>query len=198
VEIQPAKRRTSFPFEDASHAFFFSINLVNSALFAAGVTELTVRGHSGICFGDISLPSLVVEVSLAVAWQCVVEYYWHRMQHLPFFYRHMHKHHHRFKSPEPFCDMNIHPLEAIGYYCILYSPSVVMRIHFFSFVVYMIVMGLCGVLDHSGVIVRIPHVYDTREHDLHHSCFDVNYSFPFPFMDMLHGTFKSPDDNLVD
>jgi hypothetical protein len=32
-------------------------------------------------------------------------------------------------------------------------------------------------------------VYDTRDHDKHHSHVSCNYSFPFPFLDMLHGTY---------
>jgi sterol desaturase/sphingolipid hydroxylase (fatty acid hydroxylase superfamily) len=53
----------------------------------------------------------------------------------------------------------------------------------------MIVMGLCGVLDHSGIIFCIPNLYDTRDHDAHHEKFDVNYAFPFIFMDVLHSTY---------
>eukprot|EP00961_Rhodomonas_salina_P271052 3662720-Rhodomonas_salina.1 len=28
----------------------------------------------------------------------VLEYYWHRLMHIPFFYRHLHKLHHHYKS----------------------------------------------------------------------------------------------------
>ena len=31
--------------------------------------------------------------------------------------------------------------------------------------------------------------YDTRDHDRHHSHFDMNYGFPFPYLDILHGTY---------
>lgn len=27
------------------------------------------------------------------------------------------------------------------------------------------------------------------DHDRHHSRFEVNYAFPFPFMDVVHGTY---------
>jgi sterol desaturase/sphingolipid hydroxylase (fatty acid hydroxylase superfamily) len=29
-----------------------------------------------------------------------------------------------------------------------------------------------------------------QDHDTHHSRFAVNYAFPFPFMDVLHGTYR--------
>ena len=53
----------------------------------------------------------------------------------------------------------------------------------------MIIMGLCGVLDHSGIIFYVPNLYDTRDHDVHHEKFDVNYAFPFIFMDVIHNTY---------
>ena len=50
-------------------------------------------------------------------------------------------------------------------------------------------MGLCGVLDHSGINIIILGLYKTSDHDKHHSHFNVNYAFPFPLMDIIHGTY---------
>lgn len=61
-----------------------------------------------------------------------------------------------------------------------------------SFAVYMIIMGACGVLDHSGVRLGWRGVYATADHDEHHRLFNVNYAFPFPFMDLLHRTHHAP------
>ena len=114
------------------------------------------------------------------------------MQHLPFFYRHFHKLHHFYKSPQPFDDLLIHPLEAFGYYLILYSPAFLVPQSVLSFLLYMAVMGVCGVLDHCGVDMRVLGLYDSREHDEHHRLFSFNFAFPFPFMDKLHGTYRAP------
>ena len=86
--------------------------------------------------------------------------------------------------------MYIHPLEAIGYYCILYSPPNLMYIHYQTFIIYMIILGLCGVFDHSGIDLKIPYLYNTKDHDLHHMKYNLNYSFPFPFLDIVHNTFE--------
>ncbi len=110
-----------------------------------------------------------------------------------------------------------------------------------SFLMYMAVMGFCGVADHSGIqfTVTQSHVmfsscgmhefvrfviisacagggrvsvpmspcscvcqflprlglYDTRDHDAHHRYFNVNYAFPFPYMDWIHGTYRQADEN---
>ncbi|CAM9923730.1 unnamed protein product [Sphacelaria rigidula] len=124
-----------------------------------------------------------------MSWQCVWEYYWHRLMHQPMFYARLHKYHHFYKSPEPFDDLMIHPLEAFGYYVLLYSPPFLFRMPLASFAAYMAVCGTCGVLDHCGIAFSVPGLYDTSDHDRHHSRFEVNYAFPFPVLDILHGTY---------
>jgi sterol desaturase/sphingolipid hydroxylase (fatty acid hydroxylase superfamily) len=42
----------------------------------------------------------------------------------------------------------------------------------------------------AGVRIRIPLLYDTADHDAHHAYYNVNYAFPFPLMDRLHGTHR--------
>eukprot|EP01119_Soliformovum_irregulare_P007189 TRINITY_DN1958_c0_g1_i5.p1 TRINITY_DN1958_c0_g1~~TRINITY_DN1958_c0_g1_i5.p1 ORF type:complete len:176 (-),score=21.97 TRINITY_DN1958_c0_g1_i5:12-539(-) len=133
---------------------------------------------------------LFVSTLFPFVWQSVLEYYWHRTMHLPWFYIRLHKVHHYYKSPEPFDDLYIHPLESFGYYCILYSPAFIIPVHVTSFIFYMSIVGLTGVLDHSGVYFSFPGFYNTRDHDTHHAKFDCNYAFPFPFMDLAHGTFR--------
>ena len=51
---------------------------------------------------------------------------------------------------------------------ILYSPPLLLPIYKWGFALYMAIMGLCGVLDHSGIRVVVPGFYDTADHDLHH------------------------------
>ena len=104
------------------------------------------------------------------------------MLHLPPLYKRFHKYHHAYKDPEPFDDMYIHPLEAFCYYCILYAPPFLFSCHIFAFISYMIVMGLAGTLDHSGIRVHVPGIYDASDHDRHHSKFNVNYAFPSPYL----------------
>ena len=61
---------------------------------AGAVFELTARGQSGIVFtlDDAGgWAAAVLTAVAAVAWQLVLEYYWHRLMHLPAFYRRFHK-----------------------------------------------------------------------------------------------------------
>lgn len=177
---------------DKYHTLFTTFNLINASLFALIVCELTMRGYSSMRFDTIATYTyvqLIVDTICAIIYQCVLEYYWHRLMHVPYFYKALHKYHHHYKSPEIFDDMYIHPLEAVGYYTILYSPTLVLNIHIYSFIIYMILMGVCGVLDHSGIKIKIPYIYNTEDHDKHHEMFNCNYAFPFIFMDLLHNTY---------
>lgn len=110
--------------------------------------------------------------------------------HTRWCYARLHKYHHHYHSPEPFDDMFIHPLEAFGYYCILYSPAYLLPMHACTFLAYMVVLGVFGVADHSGIRFSLPGLYDTADHDAHHSRFEVNYAFPFPYLDLLAGTYS--------
>lgn len=176
------------------HWALTSFNLLMASCFGAVVADLCSRGlFNKMNFDDYreyGLKRIFIELVIAVTHESVVEYYWHRLMHTRMFYATFHKLHHSYKSPEPFDDMYIHPLEAFGYYCILYSPPFLYSCHIYSFVSYMIIMGICGIMDHSGVHCCIPNIYNTADHDAHHAKFEVNYGFPFIFMDLLHGTFE--------
>ncbi len=41
----------------------------------------------------------------------------------------------------------------------------------------MIIMGVCGVMDHSGIKIEVPFLYNTVDRDNHHAKFEVNYAF---------------------
>jgi sterol desaturase/sphingolipid hydroxylase (fatty acid hydroxylase superfamily) len=191
LELLGRKRKQS---RAPNHALYSTINLLFASTFAGAVAYTSTTGKNRLVFSvDAAggLTSAVAFTCLALLWESVIEYYWHRMMHLPWFYKRFHKVHHFYTSPEPFDDMYIHPVEAFGYYCILYSPPFVMPLHFVGFFIYMAIMGTFGVLDHCGIRFSILGVYNSADHDIHHSCFNVNYGFPFSFTDMLHGTYVS-------
>lgn len=164
------------------------------AAAAAGFTaEAALRGasslHDAAPAGAAGWAAAASALVLSIALQSVAEYYWHRAMHTRLLYANFHYIHHANRAPTPFDDMCIHPLEALGYYCILYSPAFLVRQHWAVFLVYMAVMGVLGIVDHSGVRFSFLGVYASADHDLHHSAFCVNYSFPFPVMDIVHNTY---------
>ena len=187
---------SSKPNRQPYHRLFTTWNLFMAGLFAGGTAELCIRGQCrmrdlGLSWADVDVLELVLATAGCVVYESVVEYYWHRLMHLRFFYATFHKFHHSYKAPEVWDDMMIHPLEAFGYYIILYAPPFIFPIRLLSFLAYMVVMGLCGVIDHSGINIRIG-IYHSADHDIHHEKFIYNYGFPFMILDYLHGTFLDP------
>lgn len=174
------------------HGAFAAFNLTVASICALVTAECSVRRINRMQFFELTtadIPMLLLQLVVAAAWENIAEYYWHRMMHLKAFYATFHKYHHFYKSPEPWDDMYIHPMEAFGYYCILYGPPFLFPIHYVAFLIYMVIMGLTGIIDHSGVKFSVPGFYNSEDHDNHHVKFEVNYGFPFPYLDMLHGTF---------
>jgi sterol desaturase/sphingolipid hydroxylase (fatty acid hydroxylase superfamily) len=81
------------------------------------VTELSLRGWSQLQLhtaadtaevagsspggGSTAVDAVAVALIKTIAWQSVLEYYWHRGMHHPPVYRVLHKLHHHYKSPQP-------------------------------------------------------------------------------------------------
>lgn len=180
------------PGRKPGHTILTTFNLLMATSFAFFVSEACIRQRSRMVFDPVEafgMSTILLNLLAAFVYENVAEYYWHRLLHWGPLYRTFHKYHHAYKEPEPFDDMYIHPLEAFCYYCILYAPPFLFRCHVYSFIAYMIIMGLCGTIDHSGVKLSVPGVYDASDHDRHHSKTNVNYAFPAPYMDIIHGTY---------
>jgi len=175
------------------HQLFCILNLLIACTCAGLTAEMCIRGKTKVYY-DIEehgwLYYFTYSTFVPLIFENVMEYYYHRAMHLPFIYKHIHKHHHYYKSPEPFDDLYVHPCDSGIYYMILYGPPYLFTIHYSSFVFYMIIMGICGMIDHCGVKLEISGIYNTVDHDTHHLKYDCNYAFPFPFMDLLHGTYR--------
>ncbi|OQS03047.1 sterol desaturase [Thraustotheca clavata] len=176
-----------------NHEALTLLNLLMASVLAMIAAECHIRGLSYMDFD--SLPSILTilgQVSLAFVFENTIEYYWHRFLHLRWPYAIIHKVHHHYKKTRPFDDMYMHPFEGFAYYCILYGPPFVFHMHIGSFAIYMILMAVFGVMDHSGVQFQIKHVYNSTDHDVHHARFNFNYGFPFQYLDIVHGTYLSP------
>ena len=212
------------------HAVVATVNLLLAAMFAAATVELIVQGYSAIVLteGAPTLSRVATEACALLVIHQLEEYVWHRVMHAGPCYRACHKLHHVNTAPAPFDDMVIHPLEAAGYYTIMWSSPFLAHalsfscaagatalgyaraaaqcdvwpqllpgvgsLHVASFCAYIGVLGVAGIVDHSGVRLSlrmhgVP-LYDAADHDAHHEYFNVNYGFPTMWMDMLCGTFR--------
>lgn len=88
------------------HNIFAMINLIIASLYAGTTTELSIREYNYMYYHkNINTSMLIYELLLAIIIQSVLEYYWHRLMHLNFFYINFHKYHHYYKAPEPWVNI---------------------------------------------------------------------------------------------
>mmetsp|Transcript_16307 Transcript_16307/g.41342 ORF Transcript_16307/g.41342 Transcript_16307/m.41342 type:complete len:163 (+) Transcript_16307:90-578(+) len=89
------------------YAIFATMNVLLQVACATTAIELVCRGYSSMRFEPVEneWKMSIVSFFLGIVLHMMLEYYWHRLMHLRWFYCTFHKYHHYFKSPEPFDDM---------------------------------------------------------------------------------------------
>ncbi|KAK4055017.1 c-5 sterol desaturase [Microbotryomycetes sp. JL221] len=130
--------------------------------------------------------------------------YWiHRWLHIPFFYKRLHKPHHKWIVPTPFASHAFHPvdgyLQSVPYHfaCYLFPIHKYMFIGLFTFV------NLWSILIHDSDML-CGHAFEhyingPAHHTLHHLYFTCNYGQYFTWADKAGGSFRVPakgDDPL--
>jgi sterol desaturase/sphingolipid hydroxylase (fatty acid hydroxylase superfamily) len=120
---------------------------------------------------------------------------WHHAMHLRWFYPHVHKHHHRQLAPTrgTIDGINTHPFEFVtGIYLHIFSLWII-PCHAYGALLFALLTGMMASLNHTRWAVRIPYVFDVRDHDLHHQINKCNYAQYVPWWDMLLGTHRFRD-----
>ncbi|KAJ5717934.1 hypothetical protein N7488_003580 [Penicillium malachiteum] len=114
-------------------------------------------------------------------------YYSHRLLHVPYLYRRIHKKHHKFTAPIALAAQFAHPIEQICANALPISlPPQLLRSHVLTFWSFLAWELFNTATVHSG--------YDffhnkAKMHDLHHEKFNLNYG-SIGLFDWLHGTDK--------
>ncbi|XP_076823472.1 uncharacterized protein LOC143469608 isoform X2 [Clavelina lepadiformis] len=122
-------------------------------------------------------------------------YYYHRMLHVPFFYRNFHKWHHRYPSPTAFGALAMHPLESFFFEVVLLLPIFIVPFHFVVVIICFYYHFYYGLIDHSGIEMDSfwPWQPPTRFHDDHHKYFHCNFGLNSLLLDRFHGTLRQTD-----
>ncbi len=60
--------------------------------------------------------------------------------------------------------MYVHPIEVAAYYCIFYGSFLIFPVHYSGVILYLLIHGFTGILDHSGIHFEIPYLYNTVDH----------------------------------
>ncbi|KAF7716820.1 Uncharacterized protein PECH_008202 [Penicillium ucsense] len=187
-KIQPAPKQPTR--SDIVRCFkVVTQNQVLSSALHLGLIYLSKRLGSGTSYRvTSSLPTItefIRDIAISLVLRETLFYYSHRLLHVPFLYRQIHKKHHKFTAPIALAAQFAHPVEQIFANALPISlPPQLLHSHILTFWVYLAWELFNTATVHSG--------YDffhnkARMHDLHHEKFNLNYG-SIGLFDWLHGT----------
>uniref|UniRef100_A0A7S2RYA1 Fatty acid hydroxylase domain-containing protein n=1 Tax=Mucochytrium quahogii TaxID=96639 RepID=A0A7S2RYA1_9STRA len=163
---------------------------------------------TGLFFYHLNYPFLKFHYTMELGWgrfmqDCCLVYLWidfysywmHRTLHHRFFYKRIHKWHHRYKQPTAFGAFAIHPIEYIAFQTAGIWCAAIFPMHVMAFLVVVTGIAYENMKDHSGVhfegtLFWFP---GTLYHDDHHQYFHLNFGVTLILWDWLFGTLRQKD-----
>ena len=186
------KYNDKWPADNRSDKFLFKSQNLDNALrtFASGLPIWTAYEVLLLwCYANDWGPWTTLTenpVWLVVFWLLLPLYHEfhfyciHRLIHIPFLYRHVHRVHHKSMNPSPWSSLSMHPVEHLLYW----SDSLIHLIlpsHPLLVLYNLHITGTGAVVGHIGfdkIELGDERALDTRAyaHHLHHKYFEVNYA----------------------
>lgn len=176
----------------------FSLTL-GSVLSSALTSWVMNGGYTSIYYqwGQYGLFWAILEWPILFLSTDYITYWFHRIYHMPFLYKHFHKLHHTYKQPTAFSVTAIHPVEFLSIQSIYIAPMFLLPMHAATYCITLAYIYYHGIIDHSGITFKRlwfqPWQPDCIFHDNHHQYFHVNFGFNVELWDKLHGTVRQKD-----
>ncbi|KAJ5793234.1 uncharacterized protein N7503_009212 [Penicillium pulvis] len=189
-KIQPAPKQPMR--RDVLRCFLVvTQNQILSSVLHLGLLFISSQAGSQFSYRvEAALPGaaeFVRDFLISILMRETMFYYSHRLLHVPYFYRKIHKKHHRFTAPIALAAQFAHPLEQIFANALPISlPPQLLKSHVLTFWAFLAWELFNTATVHSG--------YDffhnkAKMHDLHHEKFNLNYG-SIGLLDWVHGTNK--------
>lgn len=183
---------------------------ITSLFFALSGTLLVIawqRDYTQLYWDSKAYPLWMPALSIGMALLLhETYYYWlHRWMHRPKVYRMIHKVHHDSMHTSATTAFSFHPYEAILQALIIPVIVLIVPMHVYAFLGWLLLMGISGTLNHAGVemyphwLLKYPPgrwLIGATHHDLHHKQFRYNFGLYFTFWDYWMRT-ESPKYNKV-
>jgi Delta7-sterol 5-desaturase len=169
------------------------------ACVGGGVFVLSKAGYTKI-YGDIHQHSMGYFLFSVVVFILLHDtyFYWaHRFMHWDRIYKYVHRVHHLSTNPTPWASFSFHPIEAFLEVAILPVMVLLIPLHPFAILTWVLYMTLLNVLGHlgfeifpsgftTGVITRWHNT--SVHHNMHHHYVRCNYGLYFNVWDRIMGT----------
>ena len=171
-------------------------SLSSIAIYAIVGVGISLGNKAGIMrfvsFEEYGWGYFALSLGLLILWHDFYFYWTHKWMHHPKIFRHVHRVHHKSVSPSPWTAYSFHPLEAIVQAAFIPMYLLVMPIHGFAlitFMIYQIARNVVGHLGyeffHNAFITSkwLNWITTTTHHDQHHHYFNHNYGLYFTWWD---------------
>jgi len=185
--------------EDEMHEVFLgTVNMMaGAALFSVIACYIDNGGYTTLYYdpAEYGWAYFFFSMPLVFILEDAGAYYYHRMLHMPFFYKRFHKLHHRYKSPTAFSATAMHPVEFFIFQSIIIAPLFLFPIHAGVYLGMLLYLYYYGMIDHSGINMTsiMPWQPPVMFHDDHHKYFHCNFGFNTLWFDKIHGTLRKLD-----
>jgi len=124
-------------------------------------------------------PKMITIIYYTVLFEGIF-YIWHRLSHLPTFYKYLHSHHHINYNICPMDFIDVNYIDSLGFHICLHLPLTIVPLHSVEYLTWYFSMITSGFLLHSKIL--------GNHHINHHKYFHSNYCYLFPIFDIIFQT----------
>lgn len=138
--------------------------------------------------------TVAVHISYFFVVEDYLNYWLHRLLHLPWLYRRVHAVHHTYDAPFAVVAAYAHPAEVVILAIPTFAGPALLGPHLYTLMVWQVMRNYEAIDIHSGYELPfslrriLPSYAGTAHHDYHHYMHSGNFASVFTWCDRLHGT----------
>ena len=187
---------------ETRRAIVFSCKSILSVSAVSAYPYYAIQGWTNLYWGFPRM-SDAPYLLCAYIFVDISAYLVHRMLHRPWWYRHVHKAHHLWKSPNAFVVSALHPVEFLALTVCTLSVLAALPLSVCSACFLLAWIFVCNAIDHSGLelhtsgwLAWLFWQAPVTFHDNHHAFFHANYGAMVDWWDRIGGTYYNPQEHV--